>query len=651
MTDDIQAALERHFGWKDFLPGQREVLEILLAGRSAAAVFPTGGGKSLCYQLAALELPGTTVVVSPLIALMKDQIDALARLGHRAVRLDSSLSAEESREAMADLRAGAVRLVFVAPERFANERFRAALRDLEVSLFAVDEAHCISEWGHNFRPDYLKLVRYARECGAQQLLALTATATDAVLEDICRGFEIAPEDAVRTSFYRPNLTLLAGAAGGTERTVRLLQRLAERPEGATIVYVTRQRDADEVAETLSARGHDARSYHAGKKNEERTATQDWFFETHAPIVVATIAFGMGIDKPDIRYVYHLALPKSLENYSQEVGRAGRDGEPSICEMFVSRDDLNALENFVYGDTPTRAAIERALQAVFSKNVAVGDWVELSLYQLAQESDVRQLVLSTLLTYLELDGFLSAGTPTYSTFDIAPHRSSAEILAAADDVDRETLRVLFRHLEKRRKWFRLDLESACAAAGVSRAGTLAVLERRAETGDLEVRAAGLRHRYRVLELPDDVNALTDALGERFARREAAELRRLDEVVELVEASSCQVGLLAAHFVDALEGPCGHCSWCLSGAEGPAARLPPRRSHEISDETLRSAQALRLEHEEALGEPRAMARFLCGLSAPRLVRSKLTRHHLFGALEAVPFTQVLEGARRLDAERRT
>ncbi|MEM1250220.1 MAG: RecQ family ATP-dependent DNA helicase [Acidobacteriota bacterium] len=641
MKVDLSAALERHFGWTEFRPGQRRVIETLLEGRSAAAVFPTGGGKSLCYQLPALELPGTTVVVSPLIALMKDQIDALAQRGHSAVRLDSSLTADEARKAMADLRSGAVRLVYVAPERFANERFRASLRDLDVALFAVDEAHCISEWGHNFRPDYLKLTRFARECEAERLLALTATATAPVLDDICRGFEIDESDAVRTAFYRPNLTVLATSSMPSERVEQLERRLDERAAGATIVYVTRQRDADEVADALRRAGYSARAYHAGKKSEERTEIQDWFFEQPTPIVVATIAFGMGIDKPDIRYVYHLALPKSLENYSQEIGRAGRDGETSICELFASRDDLNALENFVYGDTPSGAAIERALAEIFTEEAQPGSWVELSLYHLAQSSDVRQLVLSTLLTYLELDGLLSAGTPTYSTFELAPHRSSQEILSSAPAHEQDLLRTLFHHLEKRRKWFRLDLEAACREAGVTRPQALAVLERSAERGDLELRASGVKQRYQLLERPSSLQQLANDLTLRFERREEAELGRLQQVVDLIEADECQVNRLATHFADPLDRDCDHCTWCLRKLDGKVARLrlPERSPSAIAEGPWRRAQLLRQEHLEALEEPRAFTRFLCGLTSPRLTKARLTRHELYGVFEQVPFAELL------------
>src|SRR5436190_18479651 len=281
---DVLAAT---FGFEAFRPGQEQVVEALLAGRSALAVFPTGAGKSLCYQLPALLLEGTTIVVSPLIALMKDQLDFLQRAGIDAARLDSSLDASEQRGVFERLRAGTLKLLYVAPERFDNERFLTQLARARISLFAVDEAHCISEWGHNFRPGYLKLAERARELSAERVLALTATATPAVVADIRAGFEIEEADAVVTGFYRRNLTLLMTPVTVGERDRLLLERLRERPPGSTIVYVTLQRTALRVADLLAEAGLPARPYHAGMSTEERVAAQEWWAGARDGIVVAT----------------------------------------------------------------------------------------------------------------------------------------------------------------------------------------------------------------------------------------------------------------------------------------------------------------------------------------------------------------------------
>ena len=367
MNPTPRQLLQQYFGFDDFRDGQAKVIDDLVAGRSAAAVFPTGSGKSLCYQLPALTFEGLTLVVSPLIALMKDQIDALAARGIAAQRLDSTLSLDEYRQTMDDVRSGKLKLLYVAPERFNNERFREQMKQVRVSLFAVDEAHCISEWGHNFRPDYLKLASFAQQFKAERILALTATATPQVLEDMCRVFNIDESCATCTGFYRPNLTLLLTASEPLLRDGELITRLRERPPGPTIVYVTLQKTAVEVALKLQEAGFDAKPYHAGLKPEVRSDAQDWFLASDDGIVVATIAFGMGVDKSNIRYVYHYNLPKSLENYSQEIGRAGRDGEQSTCEVLACAEDLTVLENFVLGDTPTRQSIASFLDEVFRQD--------------------------------------------------------------------------------------------------------------------------------------------------------------------------------------------------------------------------------------------------------------------------------------------
>ncbi len=633
MSTEIETALQQYFGFNEFKPGQREVIEHLIAGRSAAAVFPTGGGKSLCYQLPGIMLSGVTLVVSPLIALMKDQIDALKARGIAARRLDSSLTADDYREVMEQLRHGELRLLYVAPERFSNERFREVMQRVSVSLFAVDEAHCISEWGHNFRPDYLKLAGYAKLCNAGCVLALTATATNKVLEDICRVFGIMPECAVRTGFYRPNLTLLTTPVEEHERDTRLLADIKARSPGPTIVYVTLQRTAEAVAQRLAEAGFSAQPYHAGLKDDKSAAVQDWFMRSELAVVVATIAFGMGVDKSNIRYVYHYNLPKSLENFSQEIGRAGLDGKPSICQMYVCAADLNALENFVYGDTPSFEAVLGLITGLFSQ----GRIFDVSLSELSYEYDIRPLVLRTLLTYLELDGYLEGGTPFYSSFQFKPLMTSKQILDHFKGERREFLTRLFRGAPKARTWFHIDADEAAMMAGSSRERVVLALDYLAEQKMLEVRSTGVRHRYRTLESPDDLNTLAQSLYRRMLDREAREIGRLQQVLDLAALDGCKVSALADHFGECIGRQCGHCSWCLNGQSGV---IPEKRSVTVVDEdTWQQAIALQHEHDQVLANPRALARFLCGVTSPKLSRSRLRAHHLFGILEDVPFKTVL------------
>jgi ATP-dependent DNA helicase RecQ len=631
---DLPALLQRHFGFEGFRPGQREVIEELLTQGRALAVFPTGGGKSLCYQLPALALEGTTLVVSPLIALMKDQIDFLQSRGIAAARLDSSLPWAETRETNDALRSGRLKLLYVAPERFNNERFRDNLQRANIALFAVDEAHCISEWGHNFRPDYLKLAQFARDLNVPRVLALTATATPQVAQSICAGFDIPPRAAINTGFYRPNLNLCLTPVRDEKRHELLLSRLQKRRAGATIVYVTLQKTAASVAEFLAGNGLDARPYHAGMESEQRHEVQDWWMNGAGRIVVATIAFGMGIDKADVRYVYHFNLPKGLESYSQEIGRAGRDSLPSTVELLACPDDVPTLENFVYGDTPTAAA----LRALVEELLTSGEEFSVKEYDLSARHDLRPLVLRTALTYLELMGVLRQGTPYYAGYEVRPHESSEAVFAAFNEKGAQFLRKMFATAKKGKIWFKIDPDEATATLGTKREHIVRAMELLEEKGVAEVRAADARQQYHRLNESEDIEALVADLSARFARREESEIRRIGDVLRLVEMDSCQTNALVGYFGEERAEPCGHCTFC---ATGRAATLSPPRDLPAIDAIIEATtlQNMRREYAEALREPRQMARFLCGLASPALTKAKLSRHALFGKLENHRFSEVL------------
>ncbi len=610
---------------------------------SALAVFPTGGGKSLTYQLPALVLgeagEGVTVVVSPLISLMKDQISFLRSRKIAAARLDSSLSKEEYRDVEASLEDGSLRLLYVSPERFNNERFLALLGRAKISLFAIDEAHCISEWGHAFRPDYLKLAETAKKLEAPRILALTATATPPVVHDICAAFSIPPRNAVVTGFYRPNLNLLTTPVTAGERDDLLLARLRHpgRPPGSTIVYVTLQKTAERVARMLEEAGHEARAYHAGMKPDERAAVQDAWTESDRGVVVATIAFGMGIDKADVRYVYHYNLPKSLESYSQEIGRAGRDGKPSVVEMLACPDDVPTLENFAYGDTPTRGA----LHSLITELLDLGPEFSVSLYDLSARHDIRQIVLKTALTYLELDGVLRQGTPYYDGYEFRPLAEGVPeaVTAAVPGEPGEFVAGLFRVAKKGSVWCSLSPDEAAASLGHRRERVVRALEYLDGRGLIELRASRVRHRFSRLRPEESADALVANLARRFAVREEGEISRLGRVLALIGHEGCQVNALASYFGETRPTPCGHCTFCHSGKP---REMPPTTS--LSTQSAFSKlqpefDELRRKHPEALYEPRQAARFLCGLSSPATTRARLSRHPLFGALGTHHFTDVL------------
>jgi ATP-dependent DNA helicase RecQ len=628
------ALLKDRFGFEGFRPGQAQAIEAILRDGAALAVFPTGGGKSLCYQLPALVVEGVTVVVSPLLALMKDQIDFLTRRGIPAARLDSTMSADEAREVSARMRSGELKLLYVAPERFNNERFLAELGRTEIGLFAVDEAHCISEWGHNFRPDYLKLAETARTLGAKRVLALTATATPAVVRDVCAAFGIPETGVALTGFYRPNLNLIVTPCTPQERISKLIERVRKRPAGTTIVYVTLQKTAEQVAARLAAEGLSARAYHAGMEPEERTATQDWWMADPSAIVVATIAFGMGIDKADVRYVYHFNLPKSLESFSQEIGRAGRDGQLSTVETLACACDLPTLANFAYGDTPEPAS----LRALVAELLGGPEVIDVAPRDLGDRHDLRPLVLRTALTYLELAGALRKGTPFYAGYEFRPLNGIEAVLGAFSGEPGEFVAAIVRAAKKGTKWYGVDPDAVAAKLASERKRVVRALDVLAERGLIELRASDLRDRYHRLVEPERAHELATELAHKFETRERGEQERLARVPALLQASECLSNALVRYFGEERTEPCGHCSLCRTGR---AAIMPPCPPATPLDEVvpLGELNALADIHPQALGTPRQRARFLCGLSGPSLSKARLTRNRLFGAAEEHPFEEVL------------
>lgn len=627
--------LKRFFGFETFRPGQEEIVTQLLAGRSALAVFPTGGGKSLCYQLPALHLEGLTLVVSPLIALMKDQIDFLVGKGIAAARMDSSLTGEESRQVWDDLWEGRLKMLYVAPERFASERFLQRLHRARISMMVIDEAHCISEWGHNFRPDYMKLAKLAGDVKAERVLTLTATATTAVAKDIRDSFDIAPDAYINTGFHRPNLFYRVTSVTRAERDAVLLERIKTRPPGATIVYVTLQKTAEEVAGLLEDHGFPAEAYHAGLDPQVRHAVQDTFMSSPEAIVVATIAFGMGIDKSDIRYVYHYNPPKSLENYMQETGRAGRDGKPSGCEMLFCPEDIPALENFSYGDTPSLESVKGFLEELIRQP----DAFDLSMYDLSSRYDIRQLVVSTLLTYLELEGVLVSTGPLYNEYKFQPLRTSKEILAKFDAERAALIKNLFIQARKGRTWFTLDMAKAVERLGQPRNRLVAALNYLEEQGDLKLQVAGLRHGYRFAERPAEPKALAKSLHDRFRKAEARDIHRIRQVIDLAKTSDCLVQTLLRYFGENMDAPCGHCDRC-KGDFTPFVEAPDPPN--LSPEELKILQKLQAESHAALKSPRQMARFLCGIVSPATSKNKLTKDPRFGSLAHCRFATLAKAA---------
>ena len=682
MPHDLQSVLNRSFGHTSFRPGQEQVIESLLAGRSALALFPTGAGKSLCYQLPSLLLDGLTVVISPLIALMKDQVEALEARGIAAARLDSSLTPAEAAGVYESIRTGRLKLLYIAPERLTSEQFVGRLSRAKVAMMAVDEAHCISEWGHNFRPEYLRLAHVAKELGISPVLALTATATPAVASDIRRAFGIAEVDHVQTSFRRPNLSYRVTPCADRDRLALLTSRLQSRQadpqggrQGATIVYVTLQKTAEEVANHLQKSGLKALAYHAGLPDDKRHAAQDAFMTGRVDTIVATIAFGMGIDKADIRGVYHYNLPKTLENYAQETGRAGRDGQPSVCELLACADDRIALENFTYGDTPTPESLRQLLGEIFSPGDSPacrrseqrqGEF-DLSLYELAQATDIRPLVIETVLTHLELGGIIRPLGSFYAGYQFRLLEPEAALLGRHTPDRQAFLRKLLHCGKRGTKWTAIDPDSAAAELSEPRDRIVKALGWLSDAGSIELKPSGSRQRYRLTggAQPDapsqpDLDSLTRSMQELFAVREARDLERLQAVLDFAADRGCLTHRLLTYFgedVGPAEGEeavvrCGTCTSCedlvptaAQSCTATAREIPASTAPEITAAQAAVIEALVAEDRQSLRTPRQLARFLCGLTRPATSRERLGRHAAFGLLASVPFAAVLALAESL------
>ncbi len=628
----VLPSLQQHFGFSTLRHGQAEVIERILAGHSVAAIFPTGSGKSLCYQLPALHLPHLTLVISPLLALMRDQLDFLSSKGIAAAALDSTLDANQSRELMAQVERGELKILMISVERLKNERFRRFIARIPLSLLVVDEAHCISEWGHNFRPDYLKLPSYRQQLQIPQVLLLTATATPAVIADMQRKFAIAPENVVATGFYRANLDITVLPVPHVQRDQELLRLIAQDPRLPTIVYVTLQQTAERVATLLQQEGIRAQAYHAGMASEQREAIQQGFMSNRHDCIVATIAFGMGIDKANIRRIVHYDLPKSIENYSQEIGRAGRDGQPAYCTVLASREQVPVLENFVYGDTPDRQSIALVLEEIRN---SPAEW-EITLWRLSQSSNIRQLPLKTLLVYLELAGVIAPAYSYFAEFRFKFIQSSDEILNRFNGERRQFLQQVFAAAPRARSWCSLDL-AELARLGAERSRAVTALDYLHQQGWIELESKQMTEVYHRLTLPDDLQPLIQQLHQQFLDKERSELQRIQQMLQFFESSACLSQQLAHYFADT-QAPqrCGHCSSC----RGAHVTLPEAASSSLLQSAPLASwlQQLAQTCSPHPLTPRLVARHLCGLVTPLSSQLKLPGLPSHGRLSQLPFAEV-------------
>ena len=498
---DPLEVLERVFGHRRFLDGQSRIVSALLGGRDALAVMPTGGGKSLCYQLPALLMDGVTVVVSPLIALMKDQVDALVRRGVAATVINSTIGQDEQRARIAAMRRGEWKLVYIAPERFRQRAFVEALKSADIALFAVDEAHCISQWGHDFRPDYQRLGEALEMLGRPQVVALTATATPEVRADIVRQLGFTDHEECISGFARPNLSLNVTACARVRDKYERLRSVVEQ-YGTGVVYCATRGKVEEVAEAMEEWGVQVIAYHGGLREDERARLQDEFISRKAAVAVATNAFGMGIDRSDVRFVVHFEIPGSLEAYYQEAGRAGRDGEPGWCELLYNYADTRTQEFFIDGNNPGADTIcalyQMLLNRADARNEVIASIEQLSEWLgsgngMAVGSAISVLVRHGMIERFDVPGKRIRGTrlkrPGVGAGELELDRAA---LAEKERRDRDKLRRMISWADARVCRQRMILEyfgesgaADCGNCDVCRAGSDRLGAREATAEELTV----------------------------------------------------------------------------------------------------------------------------------------------------------------------
>lgn len=606
------------FGKDSLRSGQEKLIRMAMEGKSALGILPTGHGKSLCYQAAAALREGTSIVVSPLLALMREQVNHLQELGITARRFDSTLDAAAKTRLLEELATGTVKLLYVAPESLENEALGAALRGerVRLSLFIVDEAHCLSQWGHSFRPDYLKLPTWSLRRRFACTLAFTATATPHVRKDLQKAFRIPAAQVVSISPYRKNIRRLVRCT--TDPLAELIGFLREKEEAAhlpAIIYTRTRKNAEELTAALSAAGWSALCYHAGISPETREKIQDDFLKNRCSILVATIAFGMGVDKPDVRSVVHVNLPSSPESYLQESGRAGRDGLPCTSLVLLSGEDRRTARNRLYAAKPDPEGILRCARLLLPAEQSV-----VSLWELGTQCDVPEDVPQRLLEQLRRIRAVRVLHQGWKYYKVRPLFSAENILNGRSKQERTRLQWLLDHREG-------EVAQAAEAWRCTFAQALEQLHECEASGEWT-----LQLRQRALCLapgprPADAREVSDTLHNAYAERLRIELEKLETLETMLTAPTCINDSLERYLTGApMDAACGHCTVCL-GAPATLPALPDAAEISIDESQL-----------PAFDRPAQRRRFLIGYCSPALLSRRLYAHPLFGIASQADWTQL-------------
>jgi ATP-dependent DNA helicase RecQ len=570
LKQQLTELLKIHYGFDSFRPGQERAIDNVLRGKDTVVVMPTGGGKSLIFQLPALVLEGVTIVISPLISLMKDQVDSLTRVGIPATFINSSISSEETRRRLDLIKSDYYKIVYIAPERFYNQEFLESLKEFKVALFAIDEAHCISQWGHDFRPSYMKLRRAINSVGNPPVVALTATATPEVREDIARQLELKNYELVITGFARPNLQFGVMQANDSNKADLILDILKSADHGSGIIYVGTRNKVDGLVDILNDNDIKAIAYHAGMDSESRDWVQNSFMTGGAQVVVATNAFGLGIDKKDVRFVIHYDLPGTVEAYYQEAGRAGRDGKPSFCVLFFSPKDRYLREFFIKGDNPSPDMILNIYDFLINYQKKQADNSILITYsEIVKNLDENapEMAVGTALKILEREGYISR--PNEKTTNAflkikSDYEAMAGVIGKRAKTQIEALSKIYDKFKvKLEDGWQVNLEDLANIVNVKKEAIVRLVKKLLEHDLVEYEPPFKGTEIKILKkvLPEDINIDFRALKEKLRRA----YEKLDEMEGYAYHLGCRQEYILKYFGDEDTKKCGKCDSCMRGPQ--------------------------------------------------------------------------------------